>query len=142
MSRPIRIALLASALVATLATAAAASNPTETVVFKPIAGSGVKGTATLGANGIGTRVSVRLTGVAPGATARVLVRVGQYPNLSASFAKAVYAKSNPNGVARASSAVRFRNQPVSWSIVADGDHVLTVVVDGKLVAYAEIPGMD
>jgi hypothetical protein len=38
--------------------------------------------------------------------------------------------------------VRFRNEPVSWGVIADGDHVLTVVVGGKLVAYAEIPGMD
>ncbi len=143
MSRVFRSFALAVALLAVGATSAAALNPTEGVVFKPVAKSGVTGKADLGANGIGTRVSVRITGLAPGATARVLVRTGRWPKLSASFATAVRAvKADARGVARASSAVRFRDEPVSWRIIADGDHVLTVVVGGRVVAYAPIPGMD
>ena len=143
MSRFIRSISVAAVAATLLATGAAANYaPTEAVLFKPVAKSGVTGRAELGANGIGTKVSVRITGLRPGATARVLVRTGRYPKLSASFAKAVFAKADAKGVARASSAVRYRNEPVSWGLIADGDHVLTVVVDGKLVAYAEIPGMD
>lgn len=140
----LRSLLLAVAvLVAAFAAGSARANyaPTEGVLFKPVNKSGVTGRAELGANGIGTKVSVRITGLRPGAAARVLVRVGRYPKLSASFAKAAVARADAKGVARASSAVRFRNEPVSWDVIADGDHVLTVVVDGKLVAYAEIPGM-
>lgn len=143
MSRFTRIVLVA-ALAAVVAVSGAAANyaPTEAVLFKPVAKSGVTGRAELGANGVGTKISVRITGLRPGATARVLVRTGRYPRLSASFARAVVAKADAKGVARASSAVRFRNEPVSWGVIADGDHVLTIVVDGRLVAYAEIPGMD
>ena len=135
-------ALLAATVVAAgVAAAAPAVNPTETVRFTQVANSGVTGSATLGANGGGTRVSVRLAGLAPGASARVLLRTGPWPRLSASFASAVTVKADANGRARASSAVRFRNEPVSWTIVADGDHVLTVVSGGRVVAYALIPGM-
>jgi hypothetical protein len=140
MRRFIILSTLATALL--VAAGAAAVNPAEGVRFSPVARSGVTGTATLAANGIGTKVNVRLVGLAPGTTARVLLRTGRYPRLSASFAKAVDATSDVRGVARASSAVRFRGEPVSWTIVADGDHVLTVVAGGKLVAYATIPGMD
>lgn len=142
MTHLIRFSLVAVLVAAVVAASALAYAPTEGVIFKPVGKSGVAGRAELGANGIGTKVRVQLTGLRPGATARVLVRYGRYPKLSASFAKAVYAKADAKGVARASSAVRFRNEPVAWGVIADGDHVLTVVVDGKLVAYAEIPGMD
>jgi opacity protein-like surface antigen len=138
-----RFILLSALAVALFVVAvAAAVNPAEGTRFSPVARSGVTGTATLAANGIGTKVNVRLVGLAPGTTARVLLRTGRYPRLSASFARAVEAKADARGVARASSAVRFRGEPVSWTIVADGDHVLTVVAGGKLVAYATIPGMD
>jgi hypothetical protein len=137
-----RIALLAATLAAAVAAGSAgATAPTETVLFKAVGGSKVAGSATLGANGVGTKVSVRITGLKPGTPAQVLVRVGRYPKLSASFAKAAFVKADAKGVARASSAVRFRNEPVSWTVIADGDHVLTVVAGGKVVAYAEIPGM-
>ena len=141
MTRFTRSIALVALAAAALAANVTAANPTETVVFKQVAKSGVAGTATVGANGVGTKVSVRLTGLAPRAKATVLLRVGRYPKLSASFAKAVTATADARGVARASSAVRFRGKPVSFSVVADGDHVLTVVVGGRIVAYAEIPGM-
>ena len=141
MSRFIRTTGLVAVVAAAFAASAAAVAPTETVVFKPVANSGVKGTATLGANGIGTKVSVRLIGLKPGAKATVLVRTGRYPRLGASFAKAAVATADARGAARASSAVRYRDEPVSWSVIADGDHVLTVIVGGRVVAYAEIPGM-
>ncbi len=140
-----RLALTSAVLVLLVAVltagAASATNPTERVLFKPVAKAGVTGSATVGANGVGTKVSVQLTGLAPNATANVLLRVGRYPKLSASFAKAVSARADARGTARASSAIRFRGEPVSFGIVADGDHVLTVVSGGKVVAYAEIPGM-
>jgi hypothetical protein len=142
MFRPLRSLAVVLTLLALGVSAATAANPTEGVLFKPVAKSGVAGKAELGAHGVGTRVSVRLTGLAPGATARVLLHTGRYPRLSASFATAVgRITADARGVARASSAVRFRNEPVSWRIVADGDHVLTVVVGGRVVAYAPIPGM-
>jgi hypothetical protein len=142
MSRAIRPLALAVAILGVGVSAATAATPTEGVLFRPVGKSGVAGKAELGANGIGTRVSVRITGLAPGATARVLLRTGPWPRLSASFATAVGSvKADAKGVARATSAIRFRNEPVSWRIVADGDHVLTVVVGGRVVAYAGIPGM-
>ena len=140
-----RIAILAAAAVtAVAATAAGATAPplAEGVAFKPIAKSGVAGTGEVRLNGIGTRVSVRLTGLEPGSTARVLLRSGRWPKLSASFATAVTVKADSAGRGRATSAIRFRGEPVAFSIVADGDHVLTVVANGRVVALAEIPGLD
>jgi opacity protein-like surface antigen len=144
-----RLSLLAAAGVAllVLAAAAAAAGPAppplvEGVIFKPVAKSGVQGTGRVTQNGIGTGVVVRLSGLKPHATARVLLQTGRYPKLSASFAKAVNLKADAGGRARGSSAIRFRNEPVAFWIVADGDHVLTVISGGKVVAIAEIPGLD
>ena len=143
MSRFTRLASLSLvAAVLPVAAATASSAPTETVRFNAVGGSGVKGSATLGANGIGTKVAVRVTGLEPGSTARVLLHVGRYPKLSASFARAAGLRADARGAARATSAVRYRSEPVSWTVVADGDHVLTIVAGGKVVAWAAIPGMD
>ncbi len=141
----IRIALLAAAALAGIAVAAAgaAAPPlAEGVTFKPVAKSSVAGTGIVTANGVGTAVTVRLTGLKPNSTARVLLRTGRYPQLSASFAQAVNVKADARGRARASSAIRFRNEPVAFHIVADGQHVLTVISQGRVVAVAEIPGLD
>jgi lipoprotein-anchoring transpeptidase ErfK/SrfK len=139
-----RLAVLVTAALAVLAVSAAAAAPplAEGVTFKPVAKSGVAGTGTVTQNGVGTAVVVRLTGLKPNSTARVLLRSGRYPQLSASFAQAVNVKADARGRGRASSAIRFRNEPVAFHIVADGRHVLTVVAGGKIVALAEIPGLD
>jgi hypothetical protein len=140
-----RLALLAAAALAVLALAAAAAAApqlAEGVTFKPVAKSGVAGTGTVTWNGIGTGVVVRVSGLKPGSTARVLLRTGRYPKLSASFATAVNLKADARGRARASSAIRYRNEPVAFQIVTDGDHVLTVVANGKVVAIATIPGLN
>lgn len=140
-----RITVLVAIVVAAVAaTGASATGPAlaEGVSFKPIARSGVAGTGTVSQNGVGTRVAVRLTGLKPGSTARVLLRSGRWPNLSASFAKGVTVKADASGRARGASALRFRNEPVAFNIVADGYHVLTVIVSGRVVALAEIPGLD
>ncbi|MGH3072123.1 MAG: hypothetical protein ACRDNB_07625 [Gaiellaceae bacterium] len=140
----IRITVVVAAALVALSVAAASAAPplAEGVTFKPVAKSGVKGTGVVTQNGIGTGVVVRLNGLKPGSTARVLLRSGRWPNVSASFATAVNLKADALGRARASSAIRFRNEPVAFNIVADGDHVLTVVAGGRVVALAEIPGLD
>jgi hypothetical protein len=140
----IRLSLVVAVVLAAATVAAAAAPPplAEGVVFKPVAKSGVAGTGVVTQNGIGTGVVVRLRGLKPGSTARVLLRTGRYPRLSASFAKAVNVKADSAGRARGSSAIRFRNEPVAFSVVADGHHVLTVVAGGRVVAVAEIPGLD
>ena len=139
----IRIAILVAAALAVVGAAAAAAPPlAEGVTFKPVAKSGVAGTGTVTANGIGTGVVVRLTGLKPGSTARVLLRTGRYPSLSASFATAVTVRADARGRARGSSAIRYRSEPVAFNIVADGRHVLAVVANGRVVAVAEIPGLD
>jgi hypothetical protein len=139
----IRIAIIIAAALAVTAVAAASTPPLgEGVTFKPVGKSGVAGTGTVTANGIGTGVVVRLTGLKPGSSARVLLRAGRYPRLSASFATAVNVTADTRGRARGSSAIRFRNEPVAFNIVTDGRHVLTVVANGRVVALAEIPGLD
>ena len=140
----IRIATLVAAALAVVAVAAAAAAPplAEGVTFKPAAKSGVAGTGVVTQNGIGTGVVVRLTGLRPGSTARVLLRTGRYPKLSASFATAVTLRADARGRARGSSAIRYRSEPVAFNIVTDGRHVLSVIANGRVVARAEIPGLD
>ena len=142
----IRILSLVAATLAVLAVAAAAAGAppplAEGVTFKAVGKSGVSGTGTVTQNGIGTGVVVRLAGLKPSTPARVLLTTGRYPKLGASFAKAVNVKADAAGRARGSSAIRFRNEPVAFHIVADGRHVLTVVQGGRVVAVAEIPGLD
>ena len=140
MRTPIALVLAVAALAAS--GAVAAPPLAEGVTFKPVAASGVTGTGTVTHNGAGTGVVVRLAGLKPGATARVLLRTGRYPKLSASFAKAVNGRADAAGRARGSSAIRYRNEPVAFQFVTDGDHVLTVVQNGRIVAIAEIPGLD
>jgi hypothetical protein len=140
-----RIATLAAVVgTAVAASAAPAATPplAEGVAFKPIARSGVTGTGTVTQNGVGTRVTVRLKGLEPGSIARVVLRSGRWPKLSASFARAVTVEADSLGRARGTSAIRFRSEPVAFNIVADGYHVLAVVADGRVVALAEIPGLD
>jgi hypothetical protein len=128
---------------ATLAAAAAigASNPTETVQLRPLAGSGVTGTVTAGARGAGTHAVFALRGLKPNTPVRALMQAGTCARTGASLASAGGAKAGASGTARWSANVLFRAQPVAWRIVADGGHVFRIVAGGRAVACGVVPGM-
>jgi hypothetical protein len=122
----------------TLATAA----PVETVVLEPIASS-VKGTATVGVAATGTAARARfaLTGIRPGVLVRAVVLAGTCKRPSASFAAAGAARATADGRARWSARVAIAGSPVSWTTIADGNQVVTVISGGRTAACAAIPGM-
>jgi hypothetical protein len=124
-----------------LAVAAIAANPTETIKLKPVGGAGVSGTATMGARGSGTHAVLALRGLAANGSVRALLHAGTCRRPSASFASIGSASANAGGVARWSSTIRFRMEPVSWTTVADGAHVVAIVSGAKVVACGVIPGM-
>jgi hypothetical protein len=105
--------------------AALAIAPTESVVLKPLHGSHVGGRITYKSSGKVTAATAKLTGVPAGAAVRVLLQAGTCRRHGASAA-----------------ALRNGKIPVPISIVADGSHVFTVVVNGKEAACAAIPGLD
>jgi hypothetical protein len=126
---------------ATIASAATAANPTETIRLKPMSGARVTGTATMGAHGSGTRAALVVRGLGARASARALVHAGTCSRPSASFASAGSATAGAHGVARWTGSVRFRAQPVAWTTIADGAHVLAIVSGQGVVACGAIPGM-
>jgi hypothetical protein len=125
-----------------LVAAAIAANPTETIKLEPVGGAAVRGTATLGARGSGTHAVLAIRGLAANGTVRALLHAGTCRRPSASFASIGSASANAGGVARWGSAIRFRTDPVSWTSVADGAHVVAIVSGAKVVACGVIPGMN
>jgi hypothetical protein len=138
-----RIAATAVSSVGVLlsASGAAAFSPTERVPLEPLSDSSrVHGSAVVGAHGAGTRASVSLSGLRRGTAVRVLLQSGTCRRHGASFAVLVSGRAGATGAFRATGAARFHGQPVGYGIVADGAHVITVVVAGRLVACGVIPG--
>jgi hypothetical protein len=135
-------ALIGAVLVAlALAAGAAAANPIEGVILKPVATSGVTGKADAGARGVGTFVRFKVRGLAPNATVRALMQAGTCKKYGASFATAGAATANANGVASWSAKVLFRTEPVSWDVIADGAHIFRIVGGGRTLACGVVPGM-
>jgi hypothetical protein len=124
-----RIVLIGAALLTGAAVASAAHPPFESVVLAPLHGSSVTGRVTYRAHGNGTSTTVRLRGVPPGATARVLLHAGTCRAHGLSFAVV------------AGGRIVFHGAPVPIGVVTDGKHVFSVVVNGREVACAAIPGI-
>jgi hypothetical protein len=105
--------------------------PTDTVLL------GARGRAVVGANG----VAVDLHGLKPRALVNVLLKAGTCKAQSASFAPIVSRRASASGTLKASGKARFHGEVVSHRIVADGDHLVVVVQNGRVVGCGAIPGM-
>ena len=136
-----RLTLLAAflAIAAPIATAGIA----ETIRLAPRGGSAVSGTAT--ASSLGDRaaaaISVKLRGLKPGAGVRIMLNVVVGKETGASTTLIVSAQANDRGALAASGRVRYRGEPVTFASIADGDHAISVVTGGKVVARGVIPWM-
>lgn len=115
--------------------------PVEAVKLQPVGGSKVTGRATYQAKGAGTVVTVHLTGLGARTTFRAHLNAGTCEAPSASTTAIATGRADAKGTARATGAVRFRGEPLPISVVADGEHLVSVVAGGKMVACAVLPGL-
>jgi hypothetical protein len=137
-----RLALIA-VLVLPVSVSVASAGVAETVRLSPRAGSAVSGTATVSSPGdkAAAAVSVKLKGLKPSASVRVMLNVVVGGNTGASTTLILSARANGRGALSASGRVRYRGTPVTFSSIADGAHAISVVTGGKVVARGVIPGM-
>ena len=136
-----RFLVIAFVLAASVATAAFAAAPTETIRLHARPGSTVTGSATVGASTRGTLVLLDLHGLVPASGVRALLHAGTCAHFGASFAAIVTATANAKGALRIRGHVLFHGLPVDYSTIADGGHVITVVSGSRVVACGVIPGM-
>jgi hypothetical protein len=136
-----RLLVIVFVAAASVAGAAFAATPTETIRLQARLGSTVTGSATVGASRPGTRVLLDLHGLASGSGVRVLLHAGTCARFGASFAAIATTTANANGAVRTRGHVRFHGMPVDYSTIADGAHVITVVSGSRVVACGVIPGM-
>ena len=117
-------------LAALAAVAALSHVPYESVAVKPLGAGQVGGRIMYHAVTPGTHVESRLTGVPAGATVRILLHAGTCRRHGASYAVVVGGR------------LLFHRSPVPIATVADGKHVFSVVVNGREVGCAAIPGIN
>ena len=136
-----RLTLLAALLALTASVASAGI--AETIRLSPRGGSAVSGTATVSSPGdkAAAAVSVKLKGLKPGASVRIMLNVVAGNSTGASTTLILSARANDRGAVAASGRVRYRGEPVTFASIADGDHAISAVSGGKLVARGVIPGM-
>jgi LPXTG-motif cell wall-anchored protein len=110
-----------------------------TVQLDPVGGSGISGTATLTAEGEGTKVELDIQGLAPGEAARASMHANTCAMPSASFAALPDLQADATGMATATGSVLFRGtDSVPLATMADGEHVI-IIQTGQVVACGVIP---
>ena len=122
-----------------------------TVQLEAPEGSTVTGTATFVAAGDeahapqlddATRVTFEVSGLPAGATARALLHAGSPAQPSASAALLPALTADDTGSAVAGGFVLFRGtESVAFSAVADGEHAVSILLEGQVVAYGVIPAL-
>ena len=108
-------------------TGLALAQTSVTVQLEPIGGSNVSGTATLTAEGNGTRVSLDIAGLAPSTTAQATMHAGTCAAPGASAAELPDLTADANGRATANGQILFRGtESVALATMADGQHIIAV----------------
>ncbi len=106
-----RLLVIAFVLAASVANAASAAAPTETIRLHARPGSTATGSATVGASGRGTLVLLDLHGLVPASGVRALLHAGTCAHFGASFAAIVTATANAKGAVRTRGHVLFHGYP-------------------------------
>ena len=141
MRRHVLLAALAAVILTPVALAAGTATPTERIRLEPLAASPARATAVVGRHGRGSRVTVEVSKAPRHALVRAVLNAGTCHTRSASFASAGSARSDGAGRARWTAPILFHNSPLDWDTIADGDHVLVLIINGKAAACGAIPGM-
>jgi hypothetical protein len=125
-------------LAAVLTAVAVAATPERDFRVKPAGGSKVTGTGILKSAGIETGLQLSLTGLPRGKKFRVVLNTGTCGRRATSILLGI-GTSGKNGVAHYSSLVRRNGAAMAFRSVADGKHVVTIVVSTKTLACGAIP---
>jgi hypothetical protein len=111
-----------------------------TVRLDPVGESEVSGTATLIAAGDGTKVTLDIKGLAPGADARATMHANTCAMPSASFAALPDLEADATGRATATGSVLFHGREnVALATMADGEHIIAIQAGGQVMACGVIP---
>ena len=139
--RRLAACLLVMALVVA-STGLAVAQGSVTVRLDPAGGSNVSGTATLTAEGQGTRVNLEVTGLAAGTDARTTLHAGTCATPGASAAALPALTAGANGQATASGMILFRGtENVALADIADGAHIIAVAGPDGTVACGQVPSL-
>jgi hypothetical protein len=134
-----KLALISTVLAALLlAAVAVAALPQRDFSVSPRGGSKVKGTGTVKSVGAETGMTLALRGLPRDKKFRVVLNTGTCAHRTAGTLLGI-AAADKNGVSRYSSLVRRNGAPIAFKSVADGKHVIVVVVSKKTVACGPIP---
>ena len=133
------LALLALAL-ALIGTDTAKAESSVTVLLASVGGAHVSGAATLTAEGDGTQVGLKVSGLTPGSRAQVALHAGTCAMPSASAAQLPTLTADANGNATAAGPVLFRGtESISLATLTDGGHIIAVAGPSGVVACGVIP---
>lgn len=122
---------------AVASTGLALAQTSVTVQLEPVGGSNVRGTATLTAEGNGTRVSLDIAGLAPSTTAQASMHAGTCAAPGASAAEL------PELTAGANGQILFRGtESVALATMADGQHIIAIGGPNGTLACGVIPSRE
>ena len=139
------VAAVASVALAVAAVAGAAARddgrPVPTALLKPVRGSGVHGSTSVGPYQGGTVAAIVVHGLKPRSIAVARLHVGtSLGRLSASAVALPVLWANRRGTARANGRVLFRGtDDVRFEDLADGGHSVVILARGRIVAFGVIP---
>ena len=114
------------------------------VELNPVEDTAVRGAVTLVALPEGeTRFELQLAGLVPGTAYSIQLHAGTPAEASASFTALATVEADAAGRAIASGLVRSRGaEAIPLADIADGNHIITVVGAGQIVAIGVIPALE
>jgi hypothetical protein len=134
-----KLVLISTVVAAALTLVAVASAAVErNFNFRPLGSSRVTGEGTIKSLGSETGLTVVLRGMTRGQKFKLMLATGTCAHRTNATTAGV-GQARPDGTSYTSSLLRKRGAPLKFKAVADGKHVMTVVVAKKAVACAAIP---
>ena len=128
--------VIAAALIAVVVATAASGRQFR---LQPVGASNVRGTGTVRSLGAETGLSLALRGFPGAKKFHIVMNAGTCSHRSTSVDALGDGKSRPDGTARTASLIRHRGMPLAFKKVADGRHVIAIILGTKTVACGAIP---
>jgi hypothetical protein len=119
--------------------AAAQSQAPLNAEINPLPESNVRGDMALAADAAGALISVRLGGLAPGRLAEVNVHAGTCGQIGAFLFPLFTLQAGGNGQATANAPVYNGGARVPLNQLTDGNHIVVIFSEGRIVACGAFP---
>jgi hypothetical protein len=130
------LALAAGLVVAAVAVAAP---PQRDFSLHAVGGSRVTGDATLKSLGMESGIQVVVTGLPKNKKFRLVLTTGTCARRNVKVTLLGIASADRRGIANYASLVRSSGAPINFASIADGKHVITIVIAKKTLACGSIP---